>query len=479
MKVLVIEDFADVADAISAYVSRNVAGGEVLVARNGEEAEALLQTGPFDLIVCDRKLPSAARSLDTAEQHGDRLIRLCAERYPGTPMIVFTAYPAYEMWSSLLRASRRGDPFGEGSPRSLVQVYQKADLQECLKEISRVAEQLAALDSVELDFRSLAGNRLRSSEVRVLKLFARPKQGRMVRVARIGGGLSPTTTLRVEVEDGRGVLRARTFAKLGKLDLLERELRAYNEFLPPMLPGGAYAPFADRVECGAGDVGGLFYSLADASSATLWSRLLTEPEAAASLVRKLSATLDPWRGASTRIETTVREVRRGLLKDDALARRHGEEVLGTGNWNAFESRQVNTRRGPQHGDLHGQNVMVSGGQDVVLIDYGDVRRSQASLDFVVLELSLLFHPENVLRRWSWPSVEQAGMWDNVEVFAEGAEGADYVKACREAAMARAAGPREVYALAYAYALRQFKYEDTNKDLAAAIMQAAVRAFGDT
>lgn len=68
-------------------------------------------------------------------------------------------------------------------------------------------------------------------------------------------------------------------------------------------------------------------------------------------------------------------------------------------------------------------------------------------------------------RCTWPSEAQAEAWPDANAFAAGAPFEAYLRACRERAVAMAGSPQEVLAVGYAYALRQLKYDDTDKDLA--------------
>ena len=148
------------------------------------------------------------------------------------------------------------------------------------------------------------------------------------------------------------------------------------------------------------------------------------------------------------------------------------------NWAVdFEASQIQTRWACIHGDLHGSNVLIStNGLSAVLIDYGDVRDGPASLDPVTLELSLLFHPQG-LGTGEWPSLERARQWGSIGDYLEGCPAAEFIYECREWAGRVAAGNREIAASAYSYLIRQLKYDDTNKDLALALLQG-VKSFYD-
>jgi hypothetical protein len=108
----------------------------------------------------------------------------------------------------------------------------------------------------------------------------------------------------------------------------------------------------------------------------------------------------------------------------------------------------------------------------LLIDYGEVGRGPACLDPLVLELSLLFHPGFKDVRGVWPTATQAQTWTNLDVYLSGCPITPFVKACREWAFAVEPLDKGVYATAYAFAVRQLKFDGTDHDLAISIASAA-------
>lgn len=480
MKVLIVEDHDGIAEAITERLGASGRGGEAIVARGAREARDLYDAGPFDFVVCDRKIPGEAGVLSVADEvHGDAVITEVMQRFPGTPLVVFTAFRNTELLQRLLDATRTGDPFGEGKQRPLIRCFDKTFLSDCLTEIGEMAQQVRVLEDIEVSVGGMpTGGRLRSTEVRLLRMFARLKNGSQVRVEPIGGGLSNTVTLRVRVTDAHGGHCASAFAKIGKLGLLAEEHQRYSAFIPASLPGWAYAPLAERIESGAGDVGGLFYTLGEGDASSLLSVILATPDRGAALVRQLEELFTPWHRGAANSWTTVREVRRAFV-DDVRARTLVGGLLEDEEWESFEDRKLIVRQCTQHGDLHGENVLVSSAGDLMVIDYGDVKRANACVDMVVLELSLLFHPSSARARWEWPTLEQAQSWNEVAAYSLGSPVAPVIEACRSSAHRLAAGPREVFATAYGYALRQLKYDDTPKELARAILRAAKSGFEAT
>ena len=85
MRVLVIEDEAKVARALSDGLSRE--GYEVTVARTGEEGYFLLDSGSFDLVVLDLMLPG---------RDGLEVLATMRSRHRGIPVLVVTARDSVE-----------------------------------------------------------------------------------------------------------------------------------------------------------------------------------------------------------------------------------------------------------------------------------------------------------------------------------------------------------------------------------------------
>lgn len=80
MRILVVEDVADVGEAIVASLER--IGHTVDWQRNGSEADALLAAQPYDLVVLDVMLP---------EMDGFSILKRLRQRRKATPVLVLTA----------------------------------------------------------------------------------------------------------------------------------------------------------------------------------------------------------------------------------------------------------------------------------------------------------------------------------------------------------------------------------------------------
>ncbi len=479
MRVLLVEDDDSITEAITRTLIESGIPGlpSVSCAASKNAALEALAGGPYDLIVCDRRIPTENEGLDAADEHGDAVCAAARQASPGTPIIVLTGFADLRQATKLLQTSRTADVFGTGIEQPLTNLIEKDELPKALETILETARQIAQLEEIELVWEGPEGDRLRWTEARVVRLYARHLNGTMARVWPLGGGLSEARTFGVTIEAPDGRLRARTVVKLGRLDRIADEERRYREHIAAMLSVGAYTPLAGKVDVGAGDVGGLFYTLADDYRRSLFDVVRNDPDAGATTVQHLGQILARWTTSSRRELRSIGDIRRELVGDQTMQVKCAPQLREL-DWETFERRNVNVNICSQHGDLHGHNVLVSDHGQPVLIDYGDVRTSTASLDFTVLELSLLFHPVNVVADTDWPPVEHAQQWPDINRYADGSPFGPFVTACRTAGLAAAAGRREVYANAYAYAARQLKYDDTNKAIAIAIIRGIIRAFDE-
>jgi hypothetical protein len=120
-------------------------------------------------------------------------------------------------------------------------------------------------------------------------------------------------------------------------------------------------------------------------------------------------------------------------------------------------------------------VLVSSALDPAIIDFGSVRIGPACTDPVVLELSAIFHPASPWVGTDWPSPAAALHWFDQDTYLEGCPFPDFVGACRRwaASPGVAAGDREIASVLLAQALRQYRYDKTPKDVARALIQAAM------
>jgi hypothetical protein len=205
----------------------------------------------------------------------------------------------------------------------------------------------------------------------------------------------------------------------------------------------------------------------------LLAKIVENPVRAAVVPGQLRAAQAPWHAAREIARIRVGAIRRRLIGDVDLAAVQPE--LPDIDIAEVERLEVDVAQCAQHGDLHCANVLFDDRGNPMIIDYPDTGRTLASLDPIALELSTIFHKHAPDRR-GWPSMAQARSWPDIAAFSDGASFVQYLRACRDWTFGVAGSEQEVWAVGYTYALRQLKYDDTDKDLARAIIVGCIAAL---
>ncbi len=473
MRLLIIEDNETFLTELQEALD-GIGGLELEVAASRRSAVEKLHTQDFDLITCDLKIPTQDEALDAHVDHGRAVYREALNVTSGTPIIVLSSFGNEYTLPALMDVAHNGDYFGANTALPMVSFLDKGRLAECVDRVREFTEQLNVLDGIEI---SPPGFQLSSLEKRALRIFARRLEGTVLTVSELGGGLSKTRTLKVRIRGVGGVHKALVAAKLGAQNLINDEKARYEKFVSPALGAGSHASFAGEVKQGAGKIAALFYKLDERYDRSVFDVLRNSPDKGAVTVAQIIQRTQPWRTDAPQHRTSIGDIRRALMADDSL---NGCLHYLTGiDVAAFESKELEVHTCAQHCDFHGSNILVDAEHRTLLIDYGEVGEATASLDPIILELSLLFHPDAANVRGDWPAIVELDSWDNLDTYTENCPVAEFVRACRSWAFEVAAGGREVFANVYAYSLRQLEYGDTNKDFAVALVKVAIRGFEST
>lgn len=337
--------------------------------------------------------------------------------------------------------------------------------------IATIAGEIGKLDEIDLDIADLD---LSVFEQRAIRVFARRHRGARCELRPLGG-LSGAKTFGLSVFDSDDSRRALAFGKIAGRGDVEDEERRFQQFVSVHLDPTCLPVLVGHVLSGAGRRAALFYSFADGFDRSLFD-VLEEGEAAAlDVLSAVRQATEPWHNTNMIGDVSVEDIRRFGLADDAMEVHGG--LIDDIDWRSIESRSFEVRVGPQHGDLHGKNLLVDGSGRVILIDFGDVDRRPLGLDPVVLELSLFFHPDRPRSDYQ-PSVAECSSWADVDVFADATPFSAFVRACRTWAIEAAGSEAVVLALAYAHAVRQLKYADTDEQMAVAVARSALTRLND-
>ena len=191
--------------------------------------------------------------------------------------------------------------------------------------------------------------------------------------------------------------------------------------------------------------------------------------AATATVEALRGMFFPWAQVSDKKLLRVRDLRSQRI-DDSGFQAFREDLGATEHFEEIEQEMTTSC---QHGDLHGCNVLCNQSGGAVVIDFGNVGPAPICIDPIILELSVLFHPDSPFRNNLWPTNEQAETWFDLEEYLVGCPVPEFVRKCREWAN-ETAGPTDLPPVVYAEAVRQLKYTDTNHKRASGIARAAMR-----
>jgi hypothetical protein len=454
LRVLIVEDEAaratQLRDACLGAIEREV---DVEVVGDGGAGSALLAEREFDLVVDD-----AAGGLAFFHE--------VAEAHPGVPVIALSNLGTPAIVNELLAEARREDLFGLDDERPMVAFHWHEDLDECVTAIEAMLRATAEVASIPVHAEPPL--ELSTSETRALQIFARRTGAVEARVTGLGGGLSGAKTVVLDTGDASGMSTSHVVGKLSHVTAIPGGVDGYENAIP-YLPAGLGAALAGVVSAGAGDVGAVFYRLADDYRRTWFECLADSPADAAHAVRRLHERFAGRYASDPHERRTVLDMRRSIWSDEEMA----EAVAEVPDIAAIEAIEIQTSRGIQHRDLHGLNVLISDENEPLLIDYDNYAPANGALDPVTLELSAIFHRDEGAQaaRGGWPSPAQAANWTDLDSYLEGCPYPEAIRACRAWAEDAAASEQEVLATLVGSAIRQFWFDNTDKELAAALVEA--------
>jgi CheY-like chemotaxis protein len=462
-RLLLIEDDPQEALMIERACCPDMSKVAIDVASNAADAEDVVKGSEFDLVICDLALPADARQGDPQIAEGQRLFGMVREHAPGTPVYILSGNGDLHMMRRFFSIGGTADLYGLKTDEPLVLFFPKEDLPDCVAAVQAHIGKTVNVDGFLLEGEDLG---LGLSDERALKIYGRTQGARRGTVSSLDGGLSDARTLKLELYEENDRPPARTVAKLGNLRRILREADRFKQ-IAPRIPLGLGAHLLHVIKAGSGARGALIYEFAQDYTATLGGKIAAnEDEACAKVVAALETGLQEWNKDAPQIETNLARLRRSLVSDVQL-RDAGVEIPDD------RGVEITICETTSHRDLHGFNVLVNREDEPTLIDYGEVGKANAALDPVTLELSILFHPGMGRAIEGWPTIEQAEAWIDLDTFLVNCPASSFVAACRSWAKAACAGDDELLATAYAYSLRQTKYQSANAGVAIAIARGAL------
>ena len=280
-------------------------------------------------------------------------------------------------------------------------------------------------------------------------------------VSLLSGGLSDAKVVKATAIDGGRKPQALCAGKLGEHGIIASELEAYEKHVKK-LGIGACPPLFYSIRQGVGAHGAIFYTLTDDDTLSLFDRLAKDAAIGPTVVKHVRGALARWTEAATAELVTIGTIRSRLISDEDFA----DVVKRTdlGELAKLEAKQVQASKSCIHGDLHCGNVLVKSSGEAVVIDFGDAGPGFTGLDPIALELSLVFHPDAKKLGLRDGLIGNLDAWPDVDRFAGTDKLRSMVNACREWAHDVGGGDQSVLASAYAYAVRQLKYDTVPSDI---------------
>lgn len=474
MRVLLVEDNADYASEVEREV-RSIQGCELVWSASRDSALHRIDSDEdFCLVILDRRIPTADGVLDDHFEHGWRVFQAIRTRLAGTPVWFLTGTEDPDFAADLANDyARQADLNGRQQPDAMYRVFWKRRIVDCMRALKEFAEQHLVLEQIAIS--GPPEMRLRDAEARTIRLFGRRHRGANVDVQGLGGGLSDSRVLRVAVRSADGRPLITTVAKVSSLSETADEAERYRTEISRLRAGG-FPQLTEKIDAGAGNTGGLFYGLVGETIESAFDRIRARRADLDGIPPSLRAIMQPWYAAKRVVDVQVSQIRRKFIGDTSLPRVQGH--LDGLDIAAAENCLVRAAECCQHCDLHCANIVFDERGQPMLIDFGDTGLSFASVDPVTMELSTVFHSQRSLLPGDWPTAEHFRNWTNVEQFVRGCSFPRFITACREWAQAEAGSTDEIVAVAYGYGLRQLKYDDTDKELARALLQNCIEHFSN-
>lgn len=469
-KLLIVEDEKEPSDFISSSFSRVFKKIEITLARSRDAAFEILTASNvfFDLVTLDLRIPSVNGGLDQDPQHGQGVLGKCLEVINGTPIVIITGTSTVHMIDEFLASSERTDIWGCGSDKPTITHIRKENLERLSAKIEEIYSDFEPIFNIEINSDGIS---LPIEHDRLIRIFARKYNGRLVRLQQLGGGLSIAKVYSLEIKDITGNIILKAIAKCGPHPKIVEDSNNYDQSIS-RLPPEATPRKLGFLKFGGASCSAVFYGLADGFLHSFFKA--SESNLLNDAIRKvIQNILCNWYNNKRVAECKIKEIRKTLMSDDeakiVIKKFNIPEAVG------FEENTVLCSKSLQHCDLHGENILINVDcNNALLIDYGDIKENIRILDPITLECSYLFHPSST--QTEWPSSKNIECWDDLKSYIEECPFPDDIIFCREWTNSLKTGNREVSACLYSYALRQLKYEGTDKNIALQLINVAFRLY---
>lgn len=464
MRILLVENEETSVRTLHEELELAGIAAEVVVAGSRESALALLAHGEYDVVLCDLRIPPTDGALDEDEEHGLLVVRETRASHPVTRILILSGFSSLDNIGDIVNRPEM-DIYGTLTPVPMIRDTPKKNYGLCVKELSAVASELDALATIKVECEPA----LPEADARALRVYARPRGGATVKVEALAPGLSDAAPLRIAVYGPNDQLQGSAFVKLGGRDAIASEELRFRLHVNGVLPAGSFPPVAEIVPT-TGGRSALVYSLIAGPPKSLFVVLRDDEATAVDVVQRLrNLEATSWTAGAPMERTTVKNIRESRGGREDLIAVHLDGL----DWQWLEAQELDVRRARQHGDLHGENVLVDGDRRPFVIDFAQTGPAVVSLDAVTLELSLAFHPSGTTGGAGWPSPEVLAAWPSVTGFAQSSPYPNFVAATRNWAESNGAGLRPVLANAYGHSVRQLAYRDVSPGLIRALVAGVI------
>lgn len=467
MKILFVEDNESFASDVGSALRADKNVSDVIIVGDKDAAIDALSNQLIDLVILDLSIRPSHGVEAPSPEHGQEVFYAVGSLTPGTPVFILTGSEPDKFTRDLAAYGNQVELWGDRKTVETVRYTFKEDANELLDRISTMAASLATTNAIRINTRGKDLG-LDHVQTRMLKSFARRADGVACDVVSLGGGLSDAVVFKATAKDAQGHAQALCAAKLGKNASIGPEREAFELHVKKLAPA-AYAPVYCYMDAGVGQRGGIFYTLTDPDTSSLFEFVANNPAMGADVVRRVRTSLERWSDAAIMTFVPIADIRDDMIKGESLDAVKAEHDLS--DYADIEATQVHISRSCIHGDLHCGNVLVKPSGEAILIDYGDAGPGFTCADPVTLELSLIFHPDAQKFGLHSDLTSALAAWPDTDVYSVGSPLRDMVVSCRDWAHDLGGSDLAVLGQAYAFGVRQLKYKTVGHDITRGFLDA--------
>lgn len=466
MRVLIVEDDPSIYELVEDIVTELLPGREIAVASDKSSAlQAIDEAEAYELLICDLKVPTSSVAADASEAHGLAVHSQFSARFPGVPVIFLSGFAAdnAQILTDLVGAGGQTLILPDDDPIPLVQLSEKANLVKFRSRLEGIAQRLNQVDALALE----STDDVPEVDKRIMRLALAYQSMKKGRVKLVHGGMAGSRTYRLDGFGAGSEVNVQLFVKVDTATSVQDERNRFQLHVPGRLRPGAYASFVAHIGALSGGQQALVFRFGDYVTGSAFDNL---PKDGAGTVRSIREAVAPWQSAGADGHVSVGDLRARRFSDEFM---EATGLLARPDAARIESSSFDAPVCICHGDLHGDNALMSGAS-ACLIDFGDVELALSCIDPITLEMSLWTHRRGRELSGGWPTTANASRWWDLDAYLAGCPHPEFVTACREWAWESAGGDeRCLVAVVYSHSLRQLKYDDTSDELAMAFVDGAL------